>query len=309
MTDWWTVGYPGGPMVQVPGFPRSLYPPVAAAKGRQPSIDGPDVEAYKRTVSRAQRWPWQEFDQSYSNAFALGRGSNVGESGVAGVQRQQHIDATGWLGEKTFNTLRSILIPIGPNKGQHAMDALASALIAEAWELFGGNEPPLPDRFSPREIMLDRAITKLGYREGTGEYARFGTGSNMNMFGDWYGMNGVPWCAIFVTWASLTSGTPIAAFVKGSRYAYVPYIVGDARAGRYGMHTTDDPIPGDLVCYDWNWNGEYDHIGIFESWTAAKTWSAIEGNTSYGSNSNGGEVMRRSRTLGEQATVFVRLGL
>ena len=32
----------------------------------------PDVVAYKRTVSRAGRWPWQPFDDSYSNAFAHG---------------------------------------------------------------------------------------------------------------------------------------------------------------------------------------------------------------------------------------------
>ena len=42
---WWEHAYPGGPMV-VPAamFPRPLYPPDAAAKGKQPSVDGPDCE-------------------------------------------------------------------------------------------------------------------------------------------------------------------------------------------------------------------------------------------------------------------------
>jgi hypothetical protein len=129
-------------MVKVAGFPRPLYPPDAAQRGKQPSISGPDVEAYKRTVSRAGRWPWQNFDRAYSNGFAHGQGGNVRDTGVAGVQRQQGVDDTGWLGEKTFNTLRSIKIPEGLNHaGEMAMDAYAVNLINQAWEMFGGHEP------------------------------------------------------------------------------------------------------------------------------------------------------------------------
>src|SRR5215831_16740554 len=128
-------------MVKVAGFPRPLYPPDAAAHGKTPSVNGPDVEAYKRTVSRAGRWPWQTFDRAYSNGFAHGTSGNVGKTGVAGVQRQQDLDDTGWIGEKTFNTLRSIRVPTGPHAGEMAMDAKAASLIDEAWEMFGGHEP------------------------------------------------------------------------------------------------------------------------------------------------------------------------
>ena len=113
MTEWYEKPYPGGPMVKVKGFPRPLYPPDAGQCGKVPSTPGPDAEAYKRTISRAGRWEWQNFDQAYSNPFAHGKSGNVGESGVAGMQRQQNVDATGWIGEKTFNTLRSIRIPEG----------------------------------------------------------------------------------------------------------------------------------------------------------------------------------------------------
>jgi hypothetical protein len=105
-------------------------------------VDGPDIEAYKRTVSRAGRWPWQTFDQDYSNNFAHGKSGNVPETGVAGIQRQQKVDDTGWIGEKTFNTLRSIVIPEPlPHAGEMAMDATAVKLINEAWDRFGGHEP------------------------------------------------------------------------------------------------------------------------------------------------------------------------
>jgi len=145
MSNWWDTAYPGGPMMKVKGFPRPLYPP--DAKGYTPSSDGPDVEAYKRTVSRAGRWPWQTFDQTFSNGFSHGKSGNVGESGIAGVQQQQKINPTGWVGESTFNTLRSIKIPAGlPNAGQMAMDATAVNLINQAYDQFAGAPAATPGK-------------------------------------------------------------------------------------------------------------------------------------------------------------------
>jgi CHAP domain len=304
MTDWWEEGYPGGPMVTVKGFPRCVYPPDAPDK--PVSSDGPDVVAYKRTVSRAGRWPWGTFDSTFSNGFSHGKaGGNVGESGVAGVQRQAHLDATGWIGEKTFNLLRSIRIPEGlPNAGQPAMDATAVNQINQAFDRFHGHEPPPSERGSVREAALARAKSQLGTKESPAE-------SNNQKYGSWYGMNGVPWCAIFVTWCfefgASDVGKDSPSFVKGSRYSYCPYVVSDARNGNYGLKTTDDPQPGDVVVYDWGYDTVYDHIGIFERWSGGGNFDAIEGNTSYQSNSNGGEVMRRTRSKGGQGTCFVRV--
>lgn len=145
MTEWWEKAYPGGKMVAVKGFPRPLYPP-DAAPNYKPSTDGSDVEAYKRTVSRAGRWVWQKFDQAYSNNFAHGKpGGNVPETGIAGVQRQNGLQDTGYVGEKTFNLLRSIIIPKPlPHAGEYAMDATAVELINAAWERFKGKEDQTP---------------------------------------------------------------------------------------------------------------------------------------------------------------------
>lgn len=138
--DWWKQPYAGGPMVKVDGFPRALYPP-NAEKG--PSSDGPDVTAYKRTVSRLGRWPWEPdgWDDSFSNAFSHGReGGNVRESGVAGVQRQGKIEPdSGWVGEETFKLLRSARVPEGlPHAGEMAMDGVAAGLVDDAYQRFHG---------------------------------------------------------------------------------------------------------------------------------------------------------------------------
>jgi hypothetical protein len=308
VSDWWTEPYAGGPLVPVDGFPRPLYPPDAKTQGKTPSADGPDVVAYKRTVCRAGRWgEWDpaSWDDSYSNGFAHGRGGNVADTGVAGVQRQQHIDDTGWLGERTFNTLRSIRVPDGPRMGEMCMDSVAVKLINEAYAIFQGHEPPPGGQGTVRRAALSRAVSQIGIKESP-------AGSNRCKFTDWYGMVG-PWCAMFASWAFELAAKDIGkdspSFARGSKYAYVPYVVADARANRNGLRTTDDPIPGDLVCYDWqNLNDVYDHVGIFEKWiVGAGDFSAIEGNTSTSNDSNGGEVMRRTRNRTRQSTVFVRV--
>ena len=298
MTDeWWTRAYPGGPMVKLLGFPRPLYPPDAAQYGKKSSSDGPDVLAYKRTVSRAGRWPWGGFDDSYSNNFAHGASGNVKETGIAGVQRQQKIDDTGWLGRVTFDTLRSIVIPRGlPHAGEHAMDAEAVRLLNEAWLLFGGSEPDV-ETGTLRQKALKVAASQLGVEESP-------PNSNITKYTQWYGMTG-PWCAMFVSWCYETAGNS-PSFRKGDAYAYVPYIVGDARNLRNGLQTTSDPIAGDLVCFDWERDTVHDHVGIFERWLpGAGEFQTIEGNTSYANQSNGGQVMRHVRSRG--GTVFVRV--
>lgn len=300
MTEWWTHGYPGGPLVPVAGFPRALYPP-DAAPGRTPSTDGPDIEAMKRTISRAGRWPWQKFDRAYSNAFAHGRSDQVPESGVAGTQRQGNIEPdSGWIGETTFNLFRSIRIPEGlPHAGEPAMDANAQTLIAEAYAQF---QPPPPAPRLVRELALAEAEKYIGVTESP-------AGSNMNQFGAWYGngFNGSPWCAIFVTFCYETcckTGSP--SFTKGVNYAYVPYMVSDAQNKRNGLTVTSSPIAGDAIAYDWD-GGDYDHVELFESGNSS-SWSAIGGNTSTSDNSNGGQVMRRARKRSEAAKVtFIRI--
>lgn len=300
MTDWWEQPYPGGPMVAVLGFPRPLYS-LDAAPEQTPSVDGSDIEAYKRTVSRAGRWKWQAFDQAYSNGFAHGKGGNVSDTGIAGVQRQGNISPdTGYVGKQTFNLLRSIIIPNGlAHAGEHAMDARAVELVNDAWERFGGSEPTTPPTNTSAQARLKRAQSQIGEREQPAN-------SNRQKYGDWYGANGQPWCAMFVTWCDQKSEAPTDTFVRGARYAYVPYVVDDARRGKYGLSVTTSPLPGDLVCYDWTRDGEHQHIGIVES-GGASNWIAIEGNTSTVDQSNGGQVMRRSRSRSDANVVFVRV--
>lgn len=152
-----------------------------------------------------------------------------------------------------------------------------------------------------------RAVDALWPHRGLTESP---AGSNRCLFSDWYGVTG-PWCAMAATWAYVHAGSK--AFQRGSRYAFVPFVVHDAHAGANGLAVTPDPKRGDLVCFDWDRDGTHDHVGLFLAWTdkSRGRFQTLEGNTSpddHGSQSNGGGLFLRVRSLGAAGVVFVRVG-
>jgi hypothetical protein len=124
---------------------RILYPP---DHGQGASPDGSDIKAVKRAISRAGFWKWQEFDDSYSNAFAHGGADG---SGVSGFQRAHGIDGTGSYGEGTHNALRNANVPKGQaNAGQDCFDSTAA-------QLYKSYAPPKPPP-SPVEQVQDYIV-------------------------------------------------------------------------------------------------------------------------------------------------------
>jgi len=118
-----------------------------------------------------------------------------------------------------------------------------------------------------------------------------------------------------VTYGYVKAGSK--AFVKGSRYAYVPYIVIDARAGVNGLAVTKTPRAGDLGCVDWQ-RGDgknpysFDHVLMFQHWVdPGASFKSREGNTSFddrGDQSNGGAMADRTRRLSSMTVQWVRVG-
>lgn len=135
--------------------------------------------------------------------------------------------------------------------------------------------------------VLAIATRQIGYKESP-------PGSNQNKFGVWYGCDRQPWCAMFVSYCFYQAGLPLpATTAKG--FAYCPYgVQWFRRQGKFDKH----PRVGDVVFFDWGGDGISDHVGIVESANSDGTVTTIEGNTSLGNNSNGGEVQRRVRGLG-----------
>jgi cell wall-associated NlpC family hydrolase len=117
--------------------------------------------------------------------------------------------------------------------------------------------------------------------------------TNKTKYGKWFGYDGVAWCGIFVSWCYSLAGAqlPKIGFSKG--YAGCQTAVAYFRKNN---RVTTNPMAGNIVFFDWNGDGRFDHTGIFVRWIeVGKTFESIEGNTAIGNDSNGGEVMLRSR--------------
>ena len=186
----------------------------------------------------------------------------------------------------------------------YAPSQIAPSYGDELAGYLSGKRLPFAHKFWQQRLpekLGDKALAQARIHLGEHESP---SGSNKQQFGAWYGSNGVPWCAEFVSYCYWRAGS--SSFAAGKHYAYVPYIVNDARAGRNGMSVTQKPEPGDLVCYDWQGNGVADHVGLFERW-ANSSFIAVEGNTAVGNDSNGGKVMERTRKR-SQVQAFVRVG-
>lgn len=178
---------------------------------------------------------------------------------------------------------------------------------------------PLPGPKTIGYLSLVEMVKHLGVKESP-------FGSNKQMFGVWFGVNGVPWCAESVSYATkigagyeLCHGFDGAAGVKaGKGCAYVPTI--EAWMRMHGMWLGRIlPLEDGLVgCFNWN-GGEPDHIGLsareatlrklvpaaltkaikdYGPLRSGEFWS-VEGNTGLTNQSNGGEQMLRKRNIAQ----------
>lgn len=126
--------------------------------------------------------------------------------------------------------------------------------------------------------------------------------SNRSKYGKWFGFDGVPWCAMFVSWCYHHAGQPLGniGFLKG--FAGCQTAVAHFKKKN---KVITEPNSGDIVFFDWNGDGRFDHVGIFVEWVGSRQFKTIEGNTSLYNQSNGGEVMERVR-LRSNRVLFVR---
>jgi hypothetical protein len=124
-------------------------------------------------------------------------------------------------------------------------------------------------------------------------------GSNRTPFGRWFGVDGVPWCAIFASYCySEGAGVVLChgwhgAGVYPRGVTYVPTLEAWLRTTDRWLEKTEPPWRGDLVVFDWD-GGAPDHVGFVERRLGRGRLATVEGNT-------GGAVLRRERSLAQVA--------
>lgn len=175
------------------------------------------------------------------------------------------------------------------------VDGIVGAQTQAALEMAAAKPAALPAR-SPSAIgqaALAEALRQLGVKEAP-------PGSNKTIFGVWFGVDGVPWCNIFVSYCfqvgahyTIGDGFQGAGMRPGKGCAYVPTTEAWLRTTGLWVGRTD-PLPGDIAIFNWD-GGAADHIGIVEENLGGGLFQTVEGNTAIGNDSDGGEVMRRQR--------------
>lgn len=147
-------------------------------------------------------------------------------------------------------------------------------------------------------VLVKKAASQIGIKESPAN-------SNKQKYGKWYGMNGEPWCDMFVSWVAAQVGQSDIG-----KYAYCPYHVNHFKSAGKWLGRTKNPKAGDIVFFA-NKSGVACHVGIVEKKLSSTSVQTIEGNTSTGvsgSQDNGGCVARRTRSFGNVGSSWYILG-
>jgi len=144
------------------------------------------------------------------------------------------------------------------------------------------------------ESVISIALGEVGYSRWSDpeQGTKYGRWYASKTGAAYYAQNGVPYCAMFVSWVFAQAGQACA----GLPGAYCPDMLDQAESAGATVPISQ-ATAGDLVYYDWN-GGESDHVGIVIA-NHGSYLETVEGNTSTGSGSqtNGGVVARRKRSL------------
>lgn len=102
-----------------------------------------------------------------------------------------------------------------------------------------------------------------------------------------------PWCVTYI-WDIFRLAGASKLFYDGDKTASCPTVDGWARNRGLTVDKSKAKY-GDLVLFDWDSDNSPDHIGFILENYGNGSYKTLEGNTAVGNDSNGGEVMIRTR--------------
>jgi peptidoglycan hydrolase-like protein with peptidoglycan-binding domain len=191
-------------------------------------------------------------------------------------QAAKGLDVDGVAGPSTWRALRG--------GGGDGNDSFSSTGVPAAGATTTVT-PPTPGASGDlRQRILQIAQSQIGTLEATNrndgailKYPRsFGRGSEA-------------WCADFVSWVNSQAGNPMDD-------ASCPHLE-QALAKRGQWKGRQNPLPGDLVFFDWDGDRVPDHVGIVKAVNPNGTLTTIEGNTNTGVRGSREGVHERTRAM------------
>lgn len=134
---------------------------------------------------------------------------------------------------------------------------------------------------TPEDAVINYALSQIGYVEKPG---------NLTKYGAWYGLDGNPWCAMFLAYCLDTCGIkPFGPRPKG--FALVQEGVNYSKTvGRWSAY----PKRGAYAVFQFDGDPQADHIGLLVGWDNHYV-TTIDGNSNEAGSSNGGMVVQKTR--------------
>jgi hypothetical protein len=233
-----------------------------------PPLHGADVHRVQLEL-RDHGYPPGPIDGVYGATTA---------AAVRRFQRHAALNVDGVVGPRTRDRLLALAPPRPPSAHPGRPPAGVDAL---AW-------------------MRDR----LGMRESPADSNRCPITAEFGLVG--------PWCMMAVSLgfkhgANLILGDDRPhpwGYWDGRGFAFVPAFEAWAKTRGYWIGR-GTPHRGDVVCFGFG-HREPVHVGIVAHYDGGGQFRSVEGNTGVGSDSNGGEMMRRSRYV-SQVVGFARV--
>ena len=134
--------------------------------------------------------------------------------------------------------------------------------------------------------MMEVARAEVGTIEGPK--------NNQTKYGAFTQRDFLPWCGSYLMWCAHQAGVTIPDVVS---------TIDGANSFRHARTFFDSPNVGDLVFYAWDNPNVIQHVGLVIR-LATNQIVTVEGNTSpSGSQSNGGQVMLKSRYTGAHSGI------
>lgn len=168
----------------------------------------------------------------------------------------------------------------------------------------GGTSTPVKTPTASEFLKI--AASQIGTMEGRDDN---GNWNNLTKYGAWYGMNGVAWCGIFVSWVLAQLGV---LGTLGPKYAScwhgLKWFRDREQTGYW------PPQPGDIfIMREYHpglWNSDSDgwatiHTGIVEKYLGNGRIQTIEGNTNNSGSAQGNGVYRLIRQDSQDGKRFI----
>ena len=157
----------------------------------------------------------------------------------------------------------------------------ADVETAEQWE------KTLPEELTGKwaDDLLAVAASQLGYKESRNNYIV--TEGNQikgyTRYGDWYGDSYGHWCAMYVSFCLHYAGVDPELMPQDSNCQNWIQTLSKEEYNLYKQAADYDPVPGDLIFFNWDKDTASDHVGIVteiieETDAGKKQIKTIEGN-------------------------------